>query len=181
MKSRRLAEAGFRQLYADHSDDLLAYALRRVRNAEDAADVVAETFLVAWRRFGEMPSGDDARPGLFGVARRVAANQHRGERRRSNLAVRLQMEIAATVDDRPPSEDPDNEVRVALLRLSPADRELLMLVSWEGLTPSQAAKVLEISPVAARSRLLRARRRLRREMAGEHRSPGAAITTEEER
>lgn len=45
---------------------------------KDAADAVAETFLVAWRRLPEVPSGEEARPWLYGVARRTLANQRLG-------------------------------------------------------------------------------------------------------
>ena len=68
---------------------MLAYVLRRVERAEDAGDVVAETFLVAWRRMDKVPAGDEARLWLYGVARRQLANQRRGELRRSRLADRL--------------------------------------------------------------------------------------------
>src|SRR4029453_6989545 len=60
----------------------LGYARRRVDRPEDAADVVADTMLVAWRRLDEVPSGRETRPWLFGVARRVLANGRRGRGRR---------------------------------------------------------------------------------------------------
>ena len=61
---------------------MLGYALRRTDNTDDAADVLAETFLVAWRRPDEIPPGPQARLWLYGTARRVLANQRRAERRR---------------------------------------------------------------------------------------------------
>lgn len=63
-------EDRFRRVYADDFDSLLAYALRRVAHAEDAADVVAETFLVAWRRRQDIPIAGATRLWLYGVARR---------------------------------------------------------------------------------------------------------------
>ena len=57
------------ELYEENARDLLAYAQRRVPVAEDAADLVAETYLIAWRRIGEVPRGDEARLWLYGVAR----------------------------------------------------------------------------------------------------------------
>jgi DNA-directed RNA polymerase specialized sigma24 family protein len=57
------------------------------------------------------------------------------------------------------------DVRRALGRLPAGDRELLQLTVWEGLRPRQIAAVLGVSPVAARSRLSRARARLREELA----------------
>jgi DNA-directed RNA polymerase specialized sigma24 family protein len=94
---RRLAETRFRRLYAEHGREVLAYALRRTADAEDAADIAAETFLVAWRRTGEVPAGAEARLWLYGVARRTLANQRRGERRRDRLAQRLRHDLAATI------------------------------------------------------------------------------------
>jgi RNA polymerase sigma factor (sigma-70 family) len=162
---RRLAETRFRRLYAEHGRALLAYALRRTADAEDAADVVSETFLVAWRRAGEVPSGGDARPWLYGVARRTLANQRRGERRRDRLAQRLRHDLAAAIPAGSGSPGDNDRLRFALARLHPDDREILRLTAWEELSPSQASRVLGISAVATRSRLHRARRRLRRELA----------------
>ena len=73
----------FEAVYTANFGPILGYVLRRTRNGDDAADVVAETFLTAWRRFDEVPPGERARLWLYGVARRVLANHHRGVRRRS--------------------------------------------------------------------------------------------------
>ncbi len=158
--SERLAEASFRRLYADHGREILAYALRRVSDPEDAADVVAETFLVAWRRAEDVPPGAQARLWLYGVARRTLANQRRGERRRERLTERLRADLPPALAE--PAEPAGADVVAALARLGPDDREVLRLSAWEELSPSELAAVLGISAVAARSRLHRARRRLRR-------------------
>lgn len=162
--SRQFAEARFRKLYADHGREILAYALRRVGDPEDAADVLAETFLVAWRRSADIPVGPEARLWLYGVARRTLANHRRGELRRARLNERLRAELADAISDWTPPEDGAGEAIAALGRLDPRDRELLRLTAWEELSPRQAATVLGLSAVAARSRLHRARRRLRREL-----------------
>lgn len=161
---RLMAEDRFRRLYAAHVREVLAYAVRRTADAEDAADVVAETFLVAWRRLPEVPFGGGARPWLYGVARRTLANQRRGEVRRHRLADRLRDDLAA-VAALPAAEDYDERFHTALEGLHPDDREILRLSAWEELSPSQAAHVLGISAIAARSRLHRARRRLARALA----------------
>jgi RNA polymerase sigma-70 factor (ECF subfamily) len=57
-----LAEARYAALYRENTRELLGYALRRAGDPDDAADVVAETFLIAWRRLGEVPLGAEARP-----------------------------------------------------------------------------------------------------------------------
>lgn len=150
------AEA-FRRLYQSHFDVLLAYAVRRVATPADAADVVSETFLVAWRRWDKVPAGEEARLWLYGVARNVLANQHRGERRRDRLGARLRERLEST---RPVPED-QTGVREALATLPGLDREVLTLSAWEQLEPREIAEVLGISAEAARARLSRARRRLR--------------------
>jgi RNA polymerase sigma-70 factor, ECF subfamily len=82
-------EERFAALFDRTHRPLLAYAVRRVADPADAADIVAETFLVAWRRLDEVPPDEQARPWLFGVARRVLANYYRGEHRRHALGERL--------------------------------------------------------------------------------------------
>lgn len=169
---RQLAEQRFARLYREHAREIFRYALRRCPDREDAADVVAETFLIAWRRLADVPAGEESRLWLFGTARRVLANQRRGERRRSRLAEQLRAELRS---ERPAEagENP-SEVLEALAALGEDDRELLMLVGWEELTPAQAARVLGITSLAARSRLHRARRRLRERLAERRVAAGLA-------
>lgn len=176
-----LAAARISDLYRDHARDILGYALRRTRNPEDAADVVAETFLVAWRRLGEVPLGGEARPWLYGTARHVLANQDRGTRRRDRLTERLRGELRQQLPV--PLAQGGSVLLEALARLGEADRELLMLIGWEELTPAQAARALGISPLAARTRLHRARRRLRARLAEQQsrNSPNPETEVEEAR
>lgn len=150
-------DGGFEALYAAHYDDLYRFALRRVTEPADAADVIAETWVVAWRRRAELPPGAEQRLWLFGVARRVLANHRRGELRRSRLADRLRDEVARTA----PTVDPDTPVLRGLARLSPADRDLLAMQAWEELTAGEIAVVLGCSSATVRVRLHRARARLR--------------------
>ena len=103
-----IADPGERQrrfevVYAAHRGPILGYVLRRTGNPDDAADVIAETFLTAWRRLDEIPHDPQTRLWLYGVARRVLANHHRGERRRSALADRLRADLA--VGYHPPEFD----------------------------------------------------------------------------
>lgn len=157
--------AAFRALFDTCSRPVLAYALRRVSEPADAAEVVAETFLVAWRRLGEVPAGDAARPWLFGVARRVLANQRRGDRRRNVLEERLRAQLSTQVVlDHADATGAGLEVRAALARLDAEDRELLLLIAAEGLAPAEIALVLDVPAVTVRTRLHRARRRLEREL-----------------
>ncbi len=154
----------FEALYAANHLPLLGYILRRTGNADDAADVLAETFLAAWRRLDDVPSGAQAKLWLFGTARRVLANHRRGERRRTALADRLRQDLAASY------QQPDlggelAQIAAAFGCLPESDRELLALAGWEGLDPGQIAQVLGCSRNAVRVRLHRARRRFTAELA----------------
>jgi len=160
-RAPRAHQERFRHVYAEHVDRVLGYALRRTDRPEDAADVVAETFLVAWRRLGDVPEEPRTRLWLYGVARRVLANQRRGERRRTSLGERLAADLATAVPDHAPGVAERLRYGHALDRLGERDRELVLLHAWEGLEPREIAEVLGVSAVAARSRLSRARARLR--------------------
>lgn len=153
-------EAWFRALYAADFRVVLGYALRRVTSPEDAADIVSETFLVAWRRRDDVPDDvSEARAWLFGTARRVLANHRRGEERRGRLAERLRQELAGLVTPVDLNEDAIT-VRRALGTLSDDDRELLTLTSWEELTPTEISVALGVPAATVRTRLHRARKRL---------------------
>ncbi|MFJ2031521.1 RNA polymerase sigma factor [Streptosporangium sp. NPDC087985] len=151
----------FEALYLACYPAMHRYALRRTDSADDVADVIAETFLIAWRRLDDVPEGDATLLWLYGTARRVLANHRRGESRRTALASRLRDELAAGQETAPPDPQAD-AVRAAFATLAPADREVLALACWEELTGPQIATVLGCSSTAARLRLHRARRRLAR-------------------
>ena len=152
----------FRLFYAAHFDALLGYALRRVAHPDDAADVVGETFLVAWRRVDDLPPDDEGRLWLYGVARKVLANQRRATRRRDRLGDRVRERISTLVTPDPAGEVAHRvDVVAALGRLGEVDREVLTLAIWEELEPREIAAVLGIRPEAVRTRLSRARARLR--------------------
>jgi RNA polymerase sigma factor (sigma-70 family) len=178
-----MAQAGaqrehFQALYEANYHRVLGYALRRA-DRDDAADVVAETFLVAWRRLDEVPAGDAARLWLYGTARRVLANQRRARRRRERLAerVRSQAILGTEAGAAAPAVN-----SAAFARLRPDDRELLALMAWEGLDAGEIAQVFGCSRNAARIRLHRARRRFARELdrAGSSlkRNPGGGHVSE---
>src|SRR3954468_13585666 len=118
----------FVALYEAHAGAVLAYARRRVA-ADEAEDVLAETFLVAWRRRREVPS--DALPWLYAVAGNVVRNRLRAERRRDALQARMAGAAPSAGDD----QAPDPKLGEALARLKAIDREALLLTAWEGLAP----------------------------------------------
>jgi RNA polymerase sigma-70 factor, ECF subfamily len=152
-------EALFRECYPL----VRAYALRRA--APDVAqDVVAETFLVAWRRLDELPA--DALPWLYGTARRVLANQRRSAARGLALEQRLSGAVVAGGSPDLGDRVADAELlRIALARLPEQSREALMLVAWEGLDGARAARSAGCSKTTFAVRLHRARAQLARELA----------------
>ncbi len=155
-------EDRFRRVYAVNFEPLLGYAMRRVAQPEDAADVVAETFLVAWRRSSEMPPEAEIRLWLYGVARRILANHRRGTTRRDRLGERLRHGLRAMTAIDPGREVPERlTVHAALAKLGELDREVLMLTFWECLEPREIAVVLRLAPATVRTRLSRARTRFR--------------------
>jgi RNA polymerase sigma-70 factor (ECF subfamily) len=153
--------ARFEALYAAHQRAVLAYAMRRSESFADAEDAAAATFAIAWRKLSTIP--DEPLPWLYAVARRVLANQRRGNGRRERLAAFLR------VDDVPTpvraGEDLDGPVFEALASLSPADQEILRLVAWEDLRNYQVAQVLGITANAVAIRLHRARARFTEALA----------------
>ena len=151
-------EASFETLFERHYTDVLGYALRRQAPGDRSSvdDAVAETFLVAWRRLEQI--GPDPLPWLLGVARRVLANQRRGDRRRSALAQRLRH-----LPEPPPAVPApglSERLHGALASLSAREREALLLVAWEDLSPERAARAAGCSAATFRVRLHRARRHL---------------------
>jgi RNA polymerase sigma-70 factor, ECF subfamily len=138
-------------LWSVYGGRVWAYAARRV-GRQLADDVVADVFLVAWRRRHLRPA--EPLPWLYGVARRVLADHYRAESRRARLIERVgrQPHFNAGVDD---SVSSSIWLASALAKLSDPDREALLLTAWEGLKPSEAAAVLGITAPAFRMRLNR--------------------------
>lgn len=157
-------EAVFERIFRVTYRATLAYARRRTREAQDAQDVVAETYLVAWRRIDELAKAHEPQAWLYGVAYRVLANQRRGMRRREQLADR-----AAALSTERQIDDPSRsavsrselkQVEEAMGVMSPRDQEVLRLAAWEGLTHREIAVALGIKRPLVRSVLHRARQRL---------------------
>jgi RNA polymerase sigma-70 factor (ECF subfamily) len=158
----------FEQVFDATYRAVSAYALRRATHAE-AEDAVAETYLVAWRRLDDVPA--DPKPWLLGVARRVLANQRRAAGRRAALADRVAHEHGG------PDVRGRRPILEALGLLSDGDRELLLLVAWDGLSTDEAAETLCCSRAAVKVRLHRARRRLRAQLERIERREAASLQT----
>lgn len=165
-------EAEFRRLFAEHNRHVLAYALRRTAERADAEDVVAGTFAVAWRRFGDAPAEELRLAWLYAIAARVLANQGRSIRRLAALRMRLRAEApVASSGDR---EELGDVIR-ALRELRPEEQEILRLAAWEGLTNAGLAVTLGCSENAATIRLHRARKRLVEQLEKENAPAGHSV------
>ncbi|WP_101525853.1 RNA polymerase sigma factor [Nocardioides houyundeii] len=157
----RAAEtAAARAALRDASKDLLAYFVRRVTTPEDAADLLGETMLTAWSRIDKLPETPERqRMWLFVIAAHTLSNHRRTAQRRLGLTERLRTVLSTAAG--PADTEGSYAVRDAVLRLHEAQRELVMLVHWEGFTLVEAAELLGLNASTARSRYAAARAALR--------------------
>lgn len=154
-RDRPGAEARFRSVFA-HLGSVTAYAQRR--GSRDPEGIAAEVMAIAWRKLADVPV-DDARPWLLATARNLLLAEWR-QRPRTGGAEAAEQESAPVA-----SVSIDPEIAAALRTLSVADREALLLVAWDDLSPKLAARALGIGEGAFRVRLHRARRRFRQALA----------------
>jgi len=148
----------FRVLYDVTYPRIMAYTHRRARNREDALDAVSETFMIVWRRLDDVPTDEGAVPWVYGVARRVLANQYRSRGRRTQLEHRIKDDHSGS------GQDSFDMVHEALDRLRARDREILTLAAWDDLDNGEIALVLGTSEKNVAVRMHRARKRLVREL-----------------
>lgn len=160
------AEERFTAIYDTYRARVWAYAASRA-GSQAADEVVSETFMVAWRRFSDMPSAP--LPWLLGVARNVIRESVRAETRRDSLSAELRRWVEESVSDVADGVVDRIAIRRALTQLPEPDREVLILIAWQGLSPREAARVIGCTATAFRVRLHRARRRL--ETAVQQQSP----------
>ncbi|MBQ0991271.1 sigma-70 family RNA polymerase sigma factor [Micromonospora sp. H61] len=157
-------EGWFTSLYAAEYEHIVRYGLRRLADRDASAELAQEVFVVAWRRRAEVP--ERSLPWLYGVARRLLANQWRSRRTAPDLLSITDVDLERLAG----SSGADTSVGVAdiwtaLATLNDLDQEILRLVGWEELTVSEAAKVLGCTGATAAVRLHRARRRLAEAMS----------------
>lgn len=165
-----MSSANRRRRFEDIADEVfepLQRYLRRRAPAADAEDAFSEVMLTIWRRLDEVPS-DRSLPWAYGIARRVLANQRRGQTRRLRLVQRMEADprLRVTIGD-PADEGPDAEMTQALEALSPQDQEILRLWAWEQLEPREIAMVTGLTVNAATLRLSRAKKRLSLALPGQ--------------
>lgn len=159
----------FAEVYRRHADRIYGYCFRRTASWSTAQDLTSVVFLEAWRKRGDVVFEDDGSvvAWLFGVANNVVRNSQRSVRRHQRALQRLPSPVvepdfaddaAARLDD----EERMARVLSALARLSNGDREVLALSAWSGLDHRQIADALGVPVGTVKSRLSRARERLRR-------------------
>jgi len=159
-------EARFEQLYSSTAKDLLAFLVRRTSRPDEATDLLAEVYLIAWRRLDRVPAGDRSRLWLFGVARKLLMKSAAQERSHQALVGALTQELARLAAHGPviPDDGVAERIRVGLDRLPAKQREVLLLTAWEGLKPREIAKVTGTTANSVRVQLHHARQALAREL-----------------
>lgn len=160
----------FEALFAEHHAAVLRYVERRVDDREQARELTMDCFEIAWRRYD--PAAPFRRPWLLQTARNLVGDSYRRRDRE-----REGMRTLAAASDRPDTTFQNVDLRLALRHLSGADREILELFYWDGLSASEIAEVVGCRTSAAWKRLSRARDALRL-LLGEPREPhtGSAPT-----
>lgn len=166
----------FSELYRRTHVDVLAFLLRRCASAEDAADCLAETYLVAWKKRDQMPTGAGTRPWLFGVARNVMrrGNDLRGRTAAAASALAAQIERVGAVCPAPDVAEPD-PVIAAIRDLTELEQEIITMLIWDELAPREVAAILGLSPNAVRVRAHRARAKLKTALADHHPRDGSQL------
>jgi RNA polymerase sigma factor (sigma-70 family) len=160
------AEA-FGELFDRHSRAVYNHCFRLTASWSTAEDLTSATFLLAWRRRHRMRLANDSiRPWLLAVATNAVRTDRRSVRRRLRLVRRVGAETAVADHADDVAARVDDERRMAavlaeLRKLSPAEQEAVALCLWSGLSYAEAATALGIAEASVRSRISRARAKLR--------------------
>jgi RNA polymerase sigma-70 factor, ECF subfamily len=170
-RSRRLGNNQildrFELFFRDNYSQLFQYVARRVPSAQ-VDDLVAASFVVAWRKF-EKATTYPTLPWLLRIASYEISNDRRSARKWNNV---VSFEVSGEPSSSATNEFDETEVVAALFRLSPADQEILRLIHWDSLTRAEAAEVLRLTPNATNVRYHRALRRLHDQMPPQQRRNG---------
>jgi RNA polymerase sigma-70 factor, ECF subfamily len=165
-EDRAEREQRFEALYRATAKDLLVFIARRTPEPEEATDLLAEAYTVAWRRLDEIPPSTQATLWLFGVARNLLMKSSHQHRSQQNLVHDLTQELARLAAYRPETTDDGltDKMQACLQRLPAKQREILLLTAWEGLKPREIAKITGSTANIVRVRLHHARQQLAREL-----------------
>jgi RNA polymerase sigma-70 factor (ECF subfamily) len=174
--------AAFETFYWRQLDRVIGFTARRVREPADVADVVAATFLTvltAARSYD--PGRGEPTAWLLGITARLIARENRRRYRENAATARIvgRRLIDASdierLEERIDAARSGQQALEALSRLKPKAREVLLLVSADGLSPTEAARVLGISAAACRMRLSSARRALSKAIDAANQKPAAGL------
>lgn len=141
--------------------------MRRVQRGE-VEDAVSEVFIVTWRKIENLPPDSEVLPWLYGIARNVVRNVNRSSRRRSNLNVKmgsLPRKHTDSAEVQVVRNQNDDDLLRAVAQLSPIERDLLRLRTWEELPLADIAAIVGKSVRSVESKLGRTRKKLERSLA----------------
>ena len=170
--------SAFGDLFVRHANRIHNYCFRRTGSWTLAEDATSQTFMEAWRKRSSIAVSDSLLPWLFVAANNVCRNTERARRRAANLLAKTPLpddvgdhadEVAARID----SERQMQHVLSALRTLKRADQDIVAMCDWEGLSYDEAAAALGVPIGTVRSRLSRARARLKMLLTDEVDPPGA--------
>ena len=170
------AGPAFGELFERHADRVYAHCFSRTGSWSMAEDLTSVVFLEAWRRRRDVRfSGESVLPWLLAVANNATRNAERTLRRHQRLLAKLpppgaEPDVAADADARVDQERLARHLLCAMEGLREAEKEVLALCDWAGLSYAEAAAALGVPEGTVRSRLFRARQHLRN-LAGTGSSP----------
>jgi RNA polymerase sigma factor (sigma-70 family) len=156
----------FALLFRRHAGSISRYVTRRL-GPDVAEDIVAETFLAAFRQRGSYDlNRPDARPWLYGIAGNLVRRHHRDEVRQLRALERTGTDpvaesFADRLDARLTADAASRAVAAAIASLNSGQRDVVLLVTWAELSYDQVAEALGVPAGTVRSRMNRARTRLR--------------------
>ncbi|MBB4914874.1 RNA polymerase sigma factor [Streptosporangium saharense] len=169
-RSRQEPEV-FAEIFRRHAPEIKRFVIRRL-GLDDAEDVVAETFLTAFRQRGRYDlARHSALPWLYGIATNLVGRHKRTEARQLNLLARTGVDpvtepFTSRSDERLSAQAVQRNLAAALVALPAGHRDVLLLVTWGGLTYTETAEALGIRVGTVRSRVNRARAKIREELGG---------------
>jgi RNA polymerase sigma factor (sigma-70 family) len=169
------------RLWDEHAQRIYRYCFRRTADRELAEDLTSVVFLEAWRRRDKAQLGADTElPWLYGVAANVVRNQWRKQRRYRAALARLprprdEADLAQDAIDHLADQEQMRLVVARLQTLPQIEQDVLTLCAWEDLTPKEAAIALGVPESTVRTRLHRARKRLRLPDSADGHAPAPVV------
>ncbi|MFJ7749232.1 RNA polymerase sigma factor [Arthrobacter sp. NPDC097144] len=149
----------------EHAPALLAYFARRVDQSHDAADLLAETLLILWRRASSLPTDDaEVRPWMFGIGRNVLMHHRRRAIRQRAVSDRLRNILSTTPRSGFAEAVEHDSLHRALAGLDPIDQDIIGLVHWDGFSLVEVSRIIGMKEGTVRSRYHRARLALRTQL-----------------